>query len=312
MGLLRSDHERGCESGPRRLWSNALVTGSASPDLAELESIAIELAESAGRSVLLRSAQGVRAVEHKSTRTDLVTDIDRAIEVELVQALHVRRPGDAVRGEEGGVHTAPAASDTAGHAAGDGVEWVLDPIDGTVNFVLGIPWFSVSVAARVGGRSVAGCVVDPTRGETFHARLGGGSFLRTSAGSQRLTGPREVELAEAVLGTGFAYSAPVRARQARVVAELIARLGNIRRLGSAALDLCYVGAGRLDAYFEAGLADWDMAAGMLVAAEAGVRVGGLEGRSVNSGVLAAPVAFYDELGAALTELGAHRVFDDAG
>lgn len=291
------------------MWSNALVTGSAPHDLAELESIAIELAEAAGRSVLLRSAQGVRAVEHKSTRTDLVTDIDRAIEVELVQALHARRPGDAVRGEEGGVHTAPATG-TAGDAQGDGVEWVLDPIDGTVNFVLGIPWFSVSVAARVGGRSVAGCVVDPTRGETFHARLGGGSFLRTSAGSQRLTGPREVELAEAVLGTGFAYSAPVRARQARVVAGLIARLGNIRRLGSAALDLCYVGAGRLDAYFEAGLADWDMAAGMLVAAEAGVRVGGLEGRSVNSGVLAAPVAFYDELGTALIELGAHRVFDD--
>ena len=126
---------------------------------------------------------GVRAVAHKSTLTDLVTDIDRAIEGELVQALRERRPDDAVRGEEGGVHSAVART-------ASGVEWVLDPIDGTVNFVLGIPWFSVSVAACVGGRSVAGCVADPNRGESFHARLGGGSFLRTAAGSLRLTGPR--------------------------------------------------------------------------------------------------------------------------
>jgi myo-inositol-1(or 4)-monophosphatase len=284
------------------LWSNATVTSSAEPDLQELETIAIELAETAGRSVLARAAQGVRAVGHKSTLTDLVTDIDRAIEAELVDALRARRPGDAVRGEEGGVHSAAADR--------DGVEWVLDPIDGTVNFVLGIPWFCVSVAARVGGRSVAGCVADPNRGEAFHARLGGGSFLRTAAGTQRLTGPRDVSLAESVMGTGFAYSAAVRVRQARVIAELIGRLGNVRRLGSAALDLCYVGAGRLDAYFEAGLADWDMAAGMLVAAEAGARVGGLEGRSANDGVLAASKRSYDELAAALTELGAHRVFDE--
>jgi myo-inositol-1(or 4)-monophosphatase len=279
------------------------VSSGAGHDLAELETIAVELAETAGRSVLERAARGVRTVGHKSTPTDLVTDIDRAIEAELVQALHERRPGDAVRGEEGGIHSA------AVH--GDGVEWVLDPIDGTVNFVLGIPWFSVSVAACVGGRSVAGCVADPNRGETFHARLGGGSFLRTDSGSQRLSGPRDVPLAEAVMGTGFAYSAEVRVRQARVIADVIGRLGNIRRLGSAALDLCYVGAGRLDAYFEAGLADWDMAAGMLVAAEAGARVGSLEGSSVNHGVLAASVQRYDELAAVLTDLGAHRVFGEA-
>lgn len=279
------------------------MISSAQHDLAELETIAIELAEAAGRSVLIRASQGVRAVDRKSSPTDLVTEVDRAIEAELVRALGERRPDDAVRGEEGGVHTAVAATDDGG------VEWVLDPIDGTVNFVLGIAWFSVSVAARVGGRSVVGCVVDPNRGETFHARLGGGSFLRTGAGSRRLTGPREVTLAEAVLGTGFAYAMPARVRQGRVLGELIGRVGNIRRLGSAALDLCYVGAGRLDAYYEAGLADWDMAAGMLIAAEAGVRVGALGGGSVTNGLLAAPDRFYDELDAALTELGAHRVFD---
>jgi myo-inositol-1(or 4)-monophosphatase len=285
-----------------RLWSNAVVSSGAGYDLEELETIAIELAEAAGRSVLERASLGARAVAYKSTPTDLVTDIDRAIEVELVQALRQRRPGDAVRGEEGGVHSESAD--------GGGVEWVLDPIDGTVNFVLGIPWFSVSVAACVDGRSVAGCVADPNRGEIFHARLGGGSFLRTDTGSQRLSGPRDVPLAEAVMGTGFAYSAAVRVRQARVLAELIGRLGNVRRLGSAALDLCYVGAGRLDAYFEAGLADWDMAAGILVAAEAGARVGGLEASSVNDGLLAASPERFDELATALTELGAHRVFED--
>lgn len=284
------------------MWSNAKVISGAEHDLEDLERIAIELAETAGRSVLARAARGVPAVGHKSSLTDLVTDIDRAIEAELVQALRERRPGDAVRGEEGGVHSRAAD--------GAGVEWVLDPIDGTVNFVLGIPWFSVSVAACADGRSVAGCVADPNRGEAFHARLGGGSFLTTATGSQRLSGPRDVPLAEAVMGTGFAYSAAVRVRQARVLAELIGRLGNIRRLGSAALDLCYVGAGRLDAYFEAGLADWDMAAGMLVAAEAGARVGGLAGGSVNHGLLAASTACFDELAAALTELGAHRVLDE--
>ena len=218
-----------------------------------------------------------------------------------------------MNGAPGTPCAAKRAASTPLAADGDGVEWVLDPIDGTVNFVLGIPWFSVSVAACVGGRPVAGCVADPNRGETFHARLGGGSFLRTRAGSQRLSGPRDVPLAEAVMGTGFAYSAAVRVRQARVMAELIGRLGNIRRLGSAALDLCYVGAGRLDAYFEAGLADWDLAAGMLVAAEAGARVGGLEGSSVNSGLLAASTrSATTSWPRRSTELGAHRVFGEPG
>ena len=282
-----------------------LVTGSYQHDYAELEAVAIEVAAAAARSVLTRAADGVRSVGHKSTPTDLVTEVDQAIEADLVAALRERRPGDAIRGEEGGVHS--RAADTAD----DTVEWVLDPIDGTVNFVLGIPVFSVSVAARIGGDSVAGCVIDPNRGERFHARLGGGSFLDTAAGSRRLTGPREIPLAEAVLGTGFAYATEVRTRQARVLADVIGRVGNVRRLGSAALDLCYVGAGRLDCYFEAGLADWDMAAGMLVASEAGVRVASLAGRRLNDGVLAAPVSFFDELATLLTGLGAHLVFDES-
>ena len=287
------------------------VTSGVQPEYAELEALAVEVASLAARSVVARAADGVRSIGHKSTPTDLVTDIDRAIEAEIVAALRARRPRDAIRGEEGGVHSVAAEAgdaDASARAGSDPVEWVLDPIDGTVNFVLGIPLFSVSVAARIDGVSVAGCVVDPNRGEVFHARLGGGSFLQDASGSHRLGGPRSIPLAEAVLGTGFAYATAVRTRQARVVAELIGRIGNVRRLGSAALDLCYVGAGRLDCYFEAGLADWDMAAGMLVATEAGVRVAGLEDHSLNDGVLAAPQWFFDELAAMLTELGAHQVF----
>ena len=287
--------------------SHASLISGGPLDYAELEALAVEVASAAARSVLVRAAEGVSSVGHKSTPTDLVTDIDRAIEAELVAALRAGRPGDAIRGEEGGVHSSAATT-----AGGDEVvEWVLDPIDGTVNFVLGIPLFAISVAARVAGTSVAGCVVDPNRGEIFHARLGGGSFLQSAAGSRRLTGPRSIPLSEAVLGTGFAYATEVRSRQARVVAEIIGRIGNVRRMGSAALDLCYVGAGRLDCYFESGLADWDMAAGMLVATEAGVRVGGLEGHRLNDGVLAAPESFFDELAALLIDLGAHRVFDRA-
>jgi myo-inositol-1(or 4)-monophosphatase len=279
---------------------------------AQLRAVAEGLAQEAAAFVRQRRAEvfgadagadGDDAVQSKTTPTDPVTVVDTETERLLRDRLARLRSGDVVLGEEIG-----GPSDPASIAPG-AVTWVLDPIDGTVNFVLGIPWFSVSVAACIDGRPVAGCVADPNRAETFHARLGGGSFLRSGGDSTRLTGPRDVSLAEAVMGTGFAYSAPVRVRQARVLAELVGRLGNVRRLGSAALDLCYVGAGRLDAYFEAGLADWDMAAGMLIASEAGVQVGALEGSSLNDGVLAAPPRLYDELAAALTELGAHRVFD---
>ena len=238
---------------------------------AELEHLAIELAEGAAELVRSRSGASMR-VGAKSSATDLVTEVDRATEHWLVEQLAVRRPHDAVLGEEQG-----------GRDGTSGVRWVLDPIDGTVNFVLGLPVYAVSVAAEVAGRVVAGSVANPASGETFHARLGAGAFL----GGVRLTGPRDVPLAGAVVGTGFGYDASRRARQGSVVARLLPDVADIRRLGAAALDLCFLAAGRIDAYFEAGLNPWDHAAGGLVATEAGCVVSGLRGRSASQRFYAA-------------------------
>lgn len=216
--------------------------------------------------------RGGLEVTVKTTETDLVTQVDREAEQWLVAELARRRPDDAVLGEEGGQH-----------AGSSGVRWLLDPIDGTVNFVLGIPQFAVSVAAEVEGVVVAGAVCNPASGETFHARLGGGAYL----GGRRLSGPRDVPVAHAVVGTGFGYDARIRARQIAVVAPLLPQVADIRRLGAASLDLCFVGAGRLDAFFEAGLKLWDHAAAGLVATEAGCLVSGLRGRAPSARMYAA-------------------------
>jgi len=240
---------------------------SAVPTPAELEALAVELAEGAAALVARLRAGHVRehdlAVSAKSTATDLVTDVDRATERWLVEQLRARRPGDAVLGEEGG--------DRAGHSR---VRWVVDPIDGTVNFVLGIPHYAVSVAAELDGEVVAGAVSNPVSGETFRARRGGGAYL----GDQPLAGPRVVPLDRAVVATGFGYDARARARQIAAVAPLLTRIADIRRLGAASLDLCFLAAGRVDAYFEAALNPWDHAAGGLVAMEAGCVVSGLRGQ----------------------------------
>lgn len=228
----------------------------------ELERLAVELAEGAAALVRDGHRAGL-AVSVKSTATDLVTEVDKATERWLVDQLGTRRPHDAILGEESG-----------GTTGTTDVRWLLDPIDGTVNFVLGIPLFAVSVAAEIDGAVVAGAVCNPLSGETFHARLGNGSYL----GGERLAGPRDVPLARAVVGTGFGYDAALRSRQAAVAAELLGKIADIRRLGAASLDLCFLAAGRLDAYFEAGLNRWDHAAGGLIAAEAGCVLSGLRGR----------------------------------
>ncbi|HEY2272535.1 MAG TPA: inositol monophosphatase family protein [Jatrophihabitantaceae bacterium] len=233
------------------------------------------------------------AVDSKSTSTDLVTDVDRASERWLVEQITHDRPDDAVLGEEGG-----------GRPGTSGVRWVLDPIDGTVNFVLGLPQYAVSVAAEIDDTYVAGAVCNPVSGELFTATLGGGAWL----GEQRLNGPRPIDLSRAVIGTGFAYDRALRRRQGAVAADLLPRVADIRRLGSAALDLCAVAAGRLDGYYETGLNPWDYGAGALIAAEAGCVVSGLRGRPI-SGRMAA-VAGADlatELFELLEELRADEV-----
>jgi myo-inositol-1(or 4)-monophosphatase len=278
------------------VWSDGAVS-TTDPDAvaaryAELERLAVELAEGAARIVREHRSGGL-SVSAKSTDTDLVTEVDRATERWLVEQLAERRPDDAILGEEGG-----------GRPGTSGVRWLLDPIDGTVNFVLGIPQYAVSVAAEVDGAVVAGAVCNPISCEVYHARFGGGAYL----GEARLSGPRDVPLHRAVVGTGFGYDPGVRTEQIAVVAPLLPRIADIRRIGAASLDLCFLAAGRLDAYFEAGLNPWDHAAGGLVATEAGCVASGLHGRPPGKPMYAAAgpglaAVFF----AALEELGADRV-----
>jgi len=267
-------------------------------DPAALEAFAVELAE--GAAQLVRDAGGHElTVGSKSTATDLVTDVDRRVERWLSDQVGRRRPEDAVLGEEGGDRVSGTS----------GTRWVIDPVDGTVNFVLGIPQFAVSVAAEVEGTVMAGAVANPVTRETFHARRGGGAFLH----DRRLTGPREVPLQRAVVATGFAYDATMRARQIDVVRPLLPRVADIRRLGAASLDLCFVAAGRLDAYFEVGLHPWDHAAGALIAAEAGCVVSGLRGRAPSERMLAvAGAGLAADFFALLEELGADGVSSASG
>jgi myo-inositol-1(or 4)-monophosphatase len=269
----------------------------------ELEAVAVAVATDAAQFVR-NNRRFFDVLDSKTSVTDLVTDVDKATESRLVAAIRARRPADSILGEEGGVHSAQDGSAGDSEAA---VQWVVDPIDGTVNFVLGLPAFSVSVAARRGGLTLAGCVVDVSRNEVFRARRGGGSWLGPGDRDDiRLTGPRQITLAEAIVGTGFGYDSSVRTRQGRVVADIIGRLGNLRRLGSAAMDLCYVGAGRLDAYFEAGLNEWDRAAGVLVATEAGALSGTLPG-PVGEVTFAAGPAIFSQFRDLLIDAGAERV-----
>jgi myo-inositol-1(or 4)-monophosphatase len=257
-----------------------------------LERFAVELARGAA-AVVVAHGRGALAVSSKSTVTDLVTAADRASESWLVEQVAAKRPTDAVLGEEG-----------AGSAGTSGVRWLLDPIDGTVNYVLGLPQYAVSVAAEVDGQVQAAAVCNVASGELFRAHLGGGAYL----GATRLSGPRQVPLARAVVGTGFSYDAAQRARQGAVVAALLPRLADIRRLGSAALDLCGVAAGRLDAYFEAGLQPWDHAAGVLIATEAGCAASGLRSRPPSSQLTAvAGLSLAAEFFALLEELAADTV-----
>jgi myo-inositol-1(or 4)-monophosphatase len=259
------------------------------PDPVQLADIAVELAGRAGALALRHQAAGL-SVSSKSSITDVVTDADRAVEEFLRTALAQLRPADSVLGEEAGEDG----------RSGSPVRWVLDPIDGTVNFVLGLPYFAISIAAQVHGKTVAGCVLNPSSGDLFRAAAGHGAFL----GDRRLSGPRSVPLDQAVLATGFSYDPARRARQGRAAGQLLARVGNLRRLGSAALDLCALAAGWVDLYYEGPLNEWDFAAGLLIATEAGVATSGLRGRPAGTDMVAgAHPERAEEFFGLLTEVG---------
>jgi myo-inositol-1(or 4)-monophosphatase len=257
--------------------------GPEGPPPHELADLALVTAREAGRLVMAGLAHERPVASTKSSLTDVVTEVDRASERLIVERLRGARPGDGFLGEEGGAQRGTTA-----------VTWIVDPIDGTVNYVYGRPGFAISIAADVGGRVVAGVVLDPWLDEAYVATAGGGARCN----DRPLHVNAEVDPPLALVATGFAYVADERARQARVVARLLPRVRDIRRGGSAALDLCSVAAGRVDAYYERGLNAWDLAAGALVASEAGARVTGLAGEgaaSADAGVLAANPALHAAL-----------------
>jgi myo-inositol-1(or 4)-monophosphatase len=226
----------------------------ATPESIKLLDVAAEAARMAG-SLLIRGAGSARtSVGTKSSATDMVTEMDRSSEALVVSTIRRRRPDDAIIAEEGSARTGST-----------GVRWVVDPLDGTTNYLYGFPVFAVSVAAELDGRAVAAAVHDPTRDETYTAIEGEGAWCNGT----RLRPTALSDLGEALVGTGFSYDPMMRRKQAALLPEVLPRVRDIRRAGAAALDLCWVGSGRLDAFFESGLQPWDRAGGLLVAAEAG-------------------------------------------
>ena len=234
-------------------------------------------------------------VQTKSSPTDPVTVVDTETESLIRDRLTRLRPGDPVLGEEGG---GPGR-----HEPGV-VTWVVDPIDGTVNFMYDIPAYAVSVAAQIGGVSVAGAVADVAGGRLYSAGAGLGAQVADSQGTAPLRCTDVGELSLALLGTGFGYSPRRRAAQAALLARSLPTVRDVRRIGSAALDLCMVAAGRLDAYYEHGIKRWDYAAGALIAVEAGARVV-LPGPAIDAGdvIVAAAPGIADALIASLRGAG---------
>jgi myo-inositol-1(or 4)-monophosphatase len=279
----------------------ASESSGASP--AELLEIAVAAARQAGE--LLADSDGrVAVAATKSSPTDVVTEMDRRSEELITRLLLAARPGDAILAEEGG-------ASSGGDGSGS-VRWVIDPIDGTVNYLYGLADWSVSIAAEVAGTVVAGVVHLPRRGETFTATLGGGAWLsgdgtaRPARAPVALRARPGVPLSQALVATGFGYLAARRKVQGEVVAALLPRVRDIRRGGSASVDLCSVAAGRVDAYYERGLNYWDYAAGALIAGEAGAVVAGLAGPPSGSMTIAAAPSLFAELSEALAALRPER------
>ena len=222
----------------------------------ELHALACELAREASR-IHLEGLAGALEVTTKSTPNDFVSDVDRRAEARIVALLSAARPGDGILAEEG-----------AARSGDSGLRWIIDPLDGTTNYVYGYPAFCASVAVERDGEAIAAAVSESLTGKVFSAVRGGGAWrddrpirVRSSA-----------VLSAALVATGFSYDARQRRQQGQVMARLLERVGDIRRSGSAALDLCRLAAGQLDAYFELDLSPWDYAGGRLIAQEAGARV----------------------------------------
>jgi len=260
-------------------------------DPARFAELAEEIAREAGAMLLDKRPARPEVVQTKSSPTDVVTALDRTAEDLIRSRIRAARPHDAILGEEHGT-------------TGDGaVRWIVDPIDGTVNFLYGLPEWSVSIAVEVDGQVVAAAVNVVPRGEVFTASLGNGAWLD----GERLHCNTGVPLSQALIGTGFGYQPGRRAVQAEVLAHVLPRVRDVRRGGSCAADLCSVAAGRLDGFYERGPQYWDYAAGGLIATEAGAVIGGLHGKphSPEMTICAAP-GLFEELHDLLAPLNPER------
>ena len=224
-------------------------------DFIELRNIARDAANQASEYILQEN--GNKALQSiKSSSSDYVTEADKQAEALIVSIIKDARPKDGFLGEEG-----------VAEQGLSNVQWVIDPIDGTTNFIYGHSGFGPSVAAKVGDEVVAGAVVDSSRGEVFDAAMGHGARCN----EEGITLEKSTTLETALVATGFSYKDADRTTQAEILLSIIPHIADIRRMGSAAIDLCSVAKGRVDAFFETGLNEWDVAAGMLIASEAGAR-----------------------------------------
>jgi myo-inositol-1(or 4)-monophosphatase len=260
----------------------------------ELLAVACRAAQAASAELLSRWGREPADVHSKSTPTDPVSAADMAAERAIRAVLGSERPADAILGEEGG------ATDGQGGQPGDGaLRWVVDPLDGTVNYLYGIPQFAVSVACEDADGALVGVVYNPLSRECFAATRSGPATLD----GEPIEGSRRAELGRSLVATGFAYDPAVRAAQAQVITRVLPRARDIRRAGAAALDLCACACGRVDAYYERGVRHWDYAAGALICARAGLTVRRLEAVpagpadpvALPDGLLVAPEGLVDEL-----------------
>jgi len=275
------------------------------PDPQVLLALARSVAQAAAGMLAARRPAGPQGRPEvagtKSSPTDVVTEMDRAAEAMIADRILAERPGDAILGEESG---------ESGHGR---VRWIVDPLDGTVNYLYGLPDWAVSIAAEVDGSVVAGVVAVPRHREVFTAVAGQGSWLHPDgAPAIPLRCNDGVPLRSALVSTGFGYARARRVVQGEIVAVVLPQVRDIRRGGSCAVDLCSVATGRMDAYYERGVNYWDWAAGGLIAAEAGARVGGLDGRPPSPELtIAAGPGLFQELHDLLRSLDPERDAGDA-
>lgn len=255
-------------------------------DLESLYELAVELATNAGQILLDRRAAGIKDVRSKTSAEDIVTEADLASENYIAETLREHRPDDSILGEEGTAETGSS-----------GIRWVVDPLDGTVNFAYGIPHYAVSVGVEIDGEAVIGAVYRPATSTLFRAMRGAGAFRNDEPISVR----SPVALEQCLVATGFSYWSVTRAEEAAVLGRVLPVARDIRRSGSAALDLCSVAEGTVDVYYQTDVKPWDITGAEVVASEAGARVTGYDGGRPTTSILACHPETYDDLARLILE-----------